>query len=203
MTISKGGPYGEPGALPADGVVVASDAEAAAVVTEARRGGHPVPTLGLVGGDLCRTLGGLGDADRLRGSEATTFPVDLGCVLLDGRLHWFVAHLVARRPRWSGRFAVAMNAEWLDDLDLGPRAHPGDGLLDLTEGRLGLRDRLAARRRARTGSHLPHPGLRTSRAGKAELTFPDGVPVFLDGLAVGTARELLLHVEPDALTVVV
>ena len=108
-------------------------------------------------------------------------------MLLDGRLHWFVAHLVARRPRWSGRFAVAMNAEWLGDLDLGPRAHPGDGLLDLTEGSLGLRDRLAARRRARTGSHLPHPGLRTSRSASAELSFPDGVPVYLDGVAVGTA----------------
>lgn len=203
MTIRKGSSYGAAGALPPDGVVVTSDEEAAAVVTEARRGGHRIPPLGLIGGDLCRTLGGLGDADRLRSSEATTFPVDLGCVLIDGRLHWFVAHLAAHRRGWSGPFAVAMNAEWLGDLDLGPRAHPGDGLLDVTEGRLALRDRLEARRRARTGSHLPHPGLRTSRSGKAELSFPDGVPVFLDGVAVGTARELLLHVEPDALTVVV
>jgi hypothetical protein len=203
VTIRKGSAYGEAGALPPDGVVVASDAEAAAVVTEARRGGHPLPTLGLLGGDLCRTLGGLGDPDRLRTAEATTFPVDLGCVLLDGHLHWFVAHLAAHRRGWSGPFAVVMNAEWLGALDLGPRAHPGDGLLDVTEGRLGLRDRLTARRRARTGSHLPHPGLRTSRSGKADLSFPDGVPVFLDGVAVGTAHELMVHVEPDALRVVV
>jgi hypothetical protein len=203
VTIGKGSPYGEPGTLPADGVVVGSDAEAAAVVTDARRGGHAVPTLGLIGGDLCRTLGGLGDADRLRTPDATTFPVDLGCVLLDGHLHYFVAHLAAHRRWWSGRFAVVMNAEWLGELDLGPRAHPGDGLLDVTDGKLGLRDRLAARRRARTGSHLPHPGLRTSRSGRVELSFPDGVPVFLDGVAVGPARELMVHVEPDALTVVV
>lgn len=203
MTIGKGTPYGELAPLPAHGVVVASDAEARHVVTEALRAGRPVPPLGLVGGDLCRTLGGLGDRDRLRGPEATTFPVDLGCVLLDGRRHWFVAHLVARRPLWRGRFALAMNAEWLGDLDLGPRAHPGDGLLDLTEGALGLRDRWAARRRARTGTHLPHPGLRTSRRAVARLEFPDGVPVHLDGEQVGTARELDLHVEPDALTVVV
>ena len=96
-----------------------------------------------------------------------------------------------------------MNAEWLGDLDLGPRAHPGDGLLDVTEGSLALRDRLAARRRARTGSHLPHPGLRTSRSTRAELSFPDGVPVHLDGVAVGRRRRCSLHVEPDALTVVV
>jgi len=203
VTIRKGSAYGEPGALPDGGVVVRSDAEAAEVVTEARRGGHQIPVLGLVGGDLCRTLGGLGDVDRLRGPDATTFPVDLGGVLLDGRIHWFVAHLAAHRRGWAGPFAVAMNAEWLGPLDLGPRAHPGDGLLDVTEGRLGLRARLAARRRARTGSHLPHPGLRTSRSAAATLSFPDGVPVRLDGVAVGTARELLVHVEPDALTVVV
>ncbi len=203
MTIGKGTPYGRLAPLAADGVVVASDAEAAAVVTEARRAGRPVPPLGLLGGDLCRTLGGLGDRERLHGPDATTFPVDLGCVLLDGRLHWFVAHLAAHRRAWQGRFAVAMNAEWLGELDLGPRAHPGDGLLDVTEGSLGLRERLAARRRARTGTHLPHPGLRTRRSAAVSLSFPDAVPVHLDGVAVGSARELVLHLEPDALTVVV
>jgi diacylglycerol kinase family enzyme len=162
-----------------------------------------VPALGLLGGDLCRTLGGPGDVERLRSADATTFPVDLGCVLIDGRRHFFVAHLAAHRRGWAGRFAVAMNAEWMGELDLGPRAHPGDGLLDVTEGQLGLRERLVARRRARTGTHLPHPDLRVTRSGKVELSFPDGVPVFLDGVPVGEGRELLVHVEPDALTVVV
>jgi len=203
VTIEKGSPYGEPGALPSDGVVVGSDAEAAAVVTEARQGGHRVPPLGLAGGDLCRTLGGRGDVDRLRSPDAVTFPIDLGCALVDGHLHYFVAHLAAHRWAWSGPFAVVMNAEWMGPLDLGPRAHPGDGLLDITEGRLELRARVGARRRARTGTHLPHPGLRTSRAGKAEISFARRVPVFVDGRAVGAAREVLVHVEPDALTVVV
>jgi hypothetical protein len=203
VTIGKGTPYGEQAPLPDDGVVVASDAEAREVVTEARRAGRAVPPIGLLGGDLCRTLGGLGDPARLRGPDATTFPVDLGCVLLDGRIHWFVAHLAAHHRAWRGPFAVAMNAEWLGDLDLGPRAHPGDGLLDVTEGSLPLRERLAARRRARTGTHLPHPALRTRRTGALTLSFADGVPVELDGVAVGRARELVLHVEPDALTVVV
>jgi hypothetical protein len=183
-------------------VVVTSDAEAGAAVARARRDGHPIPTLGLLGGDLCRTLGGTGDADRLR-TGGTRYPVDLGCALLDGRIHWFVAHLAAHRRLWRGRFVVVMNAEWLGELDLGPRAHPGDGLLDLTEGELGLRDRLTARRRARTGSHLPHPGLRTRRSARAELTFATPIPIHLDGVAVGTASEVVVHVEPDALEVVV
>ncbi len=58
MPIAKGQPWGEPGAFPEDGVVVDSDAAARAVVEEARRERRPIPTLGLLGGDLCRTLGG-------------------------------------------------------------------------------------------------------------------------------------------------
>ncbi len=66
MTIEKGQDWGEVGPLPDDGVVVRSDAEARAVVTAARRANEEVPPLGLLGGDLCRTVGGRGDEARLR-----------------------------------------------------------------------------------------------------------------------------------------
>jgi hypothetical protein len=159
--------------------------------------------LGLAGGDLCRTLGGTGDLDRLRSPEAMTFACDLGSVLVDGRLHWFVAHLLARRTWWRGRMVAAMNAQWLGPLDLGPRAHPGDGLLDVTDGDLPLGDRLEARRRARTGTHLPHPALRTSRTAALQVDLDPALDVWLDGEKVARARRLSIRVEPDALTVVV
>ena len=203
MSIRKGEAWGAPGPLPRHGVVVASDDEAMDVVTAARRASEPIPPLGLVGGDLCRTLGGRGDRDRLRSDEAMTFPVDLGEVLLDGRLHFFVAHLVARRPFWLGRGAVAMNAAWLGDWNLGPKAHPGDGLLDVTEGQLPIGELLMARRRARSGTHVPHPGLKVSRVGAAQLHFEKPIEVRLDGRSQGSFRDLSVRVEPDALTVVV
>src|SRR5437868_11707725 len=130
MPIAKGAPWGEAGSLPDDGVVVRSDAEARRVAEEARRAGRPVPPLGLLGGDLCRTLGGPGDERRLRSPDAVRFPVDLGEALLDGRLHVFVAHLVARTRGW-GHVVAAMNAQFLGAWVLGPRAHPDDGLLDV------------------------------------------------------------------------
>lgn len=203
MTIERGRPWGSPGPLPPDGVVVRSDAEARAVVTAARRAGEPIPTLGLLGGDLCRTLGGRGDAGRLRSDDAVTFPVDLGSVLLDGRIYWFVAHVIARRRLWSGRFVVVMNAQWLEEWDLGPRAHPDDGLLDITDGSLPWAQRLEARRRARTGTHLPHPALRVERTGAWSTTFDRPTPVYLDGERIGDGTNLAVRVEPDALTVVV
>ena len=159
-------------------MIVRSDAEAAAAITVARRAGRPLPTLGLLGGDLCRTLGGRGDEARLRSSEAMTFPVDLGVATFDGSPHWFVAHAIARRSWWHGRAVAAMNAQWLGAWDLGPRSHPDDGLLDITDGTLPLGDRLKARRRLATGTHLPHPALTVTRTAAADLTFtPRARPV--------------------------
>jgi hypothetical protein len=205
MTIRKGEAWGEVGGLPAGGVVVRSDAEARAVITAARRAGEPVPPLGLLGGDLCCTLGGRGDEPRVRSDEATRVPVDLGSVLVDGVQHWFVAHLVARRSWWSGRIVAAMNAEFLGDWDVAPRAHPGDGLLDIVDVAASMPsgDRLRARRRLPSGGHMPHPAIAVSRrpAVQVELDRPTGV--WLDGERVGEARRLSVRVEPDVLVCVV
>lgn len=203
MSVGRGRGWGVSGALPPDGVVVGTDAEARAVVEGARRAGAPLPTLGLLGGDLCRTLGGPGDERRLRSDEAVTVRVDVGAVLLDGTLHWFVAHLIARRSWWRGRVIAVMNAEFLGTWDLGPRAHPGDGLLDITDGTLPFGDRLAARRRVRTGTHVPHPALATRRVAAWQTELDPPLDVWLDGERVGRSAGLSVRVEPEALTVVV
>jgi len=203
VTIEKGADWGSAAPLPSGGVVVRSDAEARAVVERARRANEPIPPLGLLGGDLCRTLGGTGDEARLHGDQAMSFPVDLGAVLVDGRIHWFVAHLVARRSWWRGRVVAAMNAQWLGAWDLGPRSHPNDGLLDFSDADLPLGDRLKARSRLPLGTHLPHPGIRTTRTDAMQFDLDPTLTVFLDGEAVGRAARLSVRVEPDALTVVI
>lgn len=203
MTIRKGEAWGEAKPLPDDGVVVTSDAEARRVVTEALRSGRTVPTIGLLGGDLCRTLGGRGNEAHLRSETATTVPCDLGVALLDGRLHWFVAHLVARRGWWRGRAWVAMNAAYVGRWDLGPKAHPGDGLLDITDATVPAAERFKVRARLPQGAHLPHPALRTQRTKAAQVVLERPLPVRLDGELVGTFRTISVRVEPDALRVVV
>lgn len=203
MTIRKGEPWGEPGPLPRHGVVVRSDREAREVVTAARRAGEPIPPLGLLGGDLCRTLGGTGDEDRLRSEHAVQLPVDLGAVLLDGRLHWFVAHLVARRSWWRGRIVAAMNAQYLGDWDVAPRGHPNDGRLDLLDADLAFGQRLLARPRLRSGTHLPHPQIEQRRVSAVQLDLARPTPVHLDGERLDAARTLSIRIEPDALLCVV
>jgi hypothetical protein len=202
VPIAKGSPYGAPGPVPDGLVVVRSDAEARAVLEAARRERRPYPPLGLLGGDLCRTLGG-GAGPELSGVR---FPVDLGEVLADGRLHLFVGSLVARSRLWTRAF-VALNAQFLPGhgggWNAGPRAHPGDGLLDTYDVRLKPGQLLAVRARLPDGSHLPHPGIRERRAAAVQIELERALPLRLDGKRVGKARVLSVRVEPDALVVYV
>ena len=195
MTIKRGSPYGTPGSPPPGAVMVGSDAEARQVLEAARRQGDPYPVLGLTGGDLCRTLGGTGALE-------VTFPVDLGEVLIDGRLHLFVAHLVARTRTWSD-VVVAMNAQWLGRWNLGPKAHPGDGLLDTYRAHLAFGERLKVRARLHHGAHLPHPGIVESRTSAMQVDDGPARRVWLDDIPIGVARSLTVRLRPDALTVVV
>lgn len=204
MTVEKGRDWGEAGALPDDAVVVRSDAEARAALEAARRANDPLPVLGLLGGDLCRTLGGRGDEGRLR-EAGTRVQVDLGVALLDGRRHLFVAHLVARRSWWRGPLLALMNAQFLGRWDVAPRAHPGDGKLDVLEvdPGFGLGDRWKARSRLPAGTHVPHPGIAQRRVAAWTAELARTTPVWLDGEQVVEARTLAVRVEPDAITVVV
>jgi hypothetical protein len=205
VPISRGEPWGRTGPLPDGAVLVRSDAEARAVLEEARAARRPYPVLGLLGGDLCRTLGGRGDAERLGGEAATIVSVDLGEALVDGRFHLFVAHCVVRgRSWWRGRIVAAMNAQYLGDWDVAPRSHPNDGRLDVVEAEaaLSLGDRWKARSRLPAGTHVPHPQIEERRLAALQLDV-GGLDVWLDGVRLGPARTASLRLEPDAVTVAV
>jgi len=196
--IAKGQPWGEPGALPEGGVLVGSDAEAAAALSAARRDRRPFPALGLLGGDLCRTLGG-GGGKELQGVR---FTVDMGEALLDGRLHLFVAHMVARSRLWTRAF-VAMNAQTVGRWNLGPCAHPNDGLLDTYDVHLAVGQLLPVRARLHHGAHLPHPNIKERRTAAIQVELEHPLPIRLDGVRSGTAKVISVRVQPDALIVVI
>lgn len=196
MTISKGSSFGEVGVtLPDDGVLCASDADARQALELARRQGRPFPVLGLSSGDLVRTLGGTGHLN-------VGFPIDLGQVLVDGRLHLFVATCVVRSRSWRRAIAVG-NAQWLGGWNLWPRGHPNDGRLDLLDVRLPFSELWKVRRRLPTGSHLPHPGLVARRVKAETIEVERPLGVWLDGERVGSGRTFAFRCVPDALRVVV
>jgi hypothetical protein len=199
VTIKKGQAWGVASPLPEGAPVVSSDASLGAILA----GGPPFPVVGLLGGDLCRTLGGRGDAERLRSSDAMTFPVDVVSVSLDGGSPlWSVAHVVARSRGWR-RVFVAMNAQWMGEWNVAPRGHPGDGRVETLSWRLSWREARQVRARLPRGAHLPHPAISAASMRSASVSFPRALPVWVDGVHVGRARSLTVTVEPDAVRVVV
>jgi diacylglycerol kinase family enzyme len=203
MSVKRGQDWGQSGPLPADGVVVHSNTELRKLVEDCRRSNQDLPTVGLAGGDLWRTLGGSKQQSRLATAEAQHLKIDVGSVLVDGKIYWFVAHAVARKNWWSGPIWVAANAAHHGKWNLAPRAHPGDGLLDIISGNLPFGQRLKARSRLATGTHLPHPGLKVRRTSAAQTTLAPGTSLWLDGHRVGEARDLSVRLEPEALHVVI
>jgi hypothetical protein len=204
VTIRKGEPWGTTGALPDGAVVARTDADARLALEAARRLGVDA-VVGLLGGDLCRTLGGRGDEARLRSPAASRLPVDVGRAWLDGREVVFCAHLVARRSWWRGRLLAVMNAQYLGAWDLAPTGHPNDGRLDVVDvsPEMSLRDRLRARKRLPLGTHVPHPAVATRRVRELDVTFARPLRVWADGLLEGEVTHLRVECAPDALLAVV
>lgn len=228
MSIARGRDWGEVGPIPEGAVTAATDAEAAAVVAAARRAGAPAPPVVLTGGDLARTLGvigpppesadpgaadrrterpGPGAADRRTGradpgpAAGTCVRVDAGAALVDGRLCWFVAHLVARRSWWRGRVLVVANAAFMGSANVAPRAHPGDGRLDVLDADLRLGARIRAKSRLAAGAHVPHPDITQRRVAAAQFDLDPALDVHGDGLRLGRAAAVSVRVEPAALEV--
>ncbi len=205
MSIGRGSDWGRTGCLPPGSEIVNSDRDLASILSESRRIGADRPTVGLVGGDVWRTLGAPGGGEqRLRHGPATIAEIDAVEVVADeGEPHVFVAHLVARRPLYLGRVVAVMNAEWLGDLDVAPRSHPSDGRVELVDAELRLGDKWKARRRLPTGTHVPHPDIEVRSAARHELVFDRPMGIRLDGADIGRARRVYLTVLPEAVTVVV
>lgn len=195
MTIRPGEPWGEVVEPPA-GLVVATDDGTLARLLDLAAGD---PVL-ITGGDLLRTIGG-----PSRDGQRRRYPLDLLRVELDGApAVSAVAHVVVRRPGrlgwWRGPLWMAANVSHLGPWDVAPRAHPNDGRLDVVvvAGTMSVRTRRQARRRLRTGSHLPHPDITVTRAATATWRPGRGAVVIIDGGRPQRADAVTVTVDPDA-----
>lgn len=194
MTIKKGESWGEPATAPAGALPTASDREISLALDAARRAGDPFPEIIITGGDMGRTL-------AATGTPQNRFTIDVGEALVDGLHHYFVAHVIVQ-PGGGWRKAITvMNAQWCQGWNLGPKGHPNDGRLDVSEFSLQLFEWRKVRARLGTGTHVPHPRIETRRTAAVSFEFPKPTPVMVDGVALTKAKTLALRVIPDALTV--
>ena len=167
MTIKPGEPWGRTIDRPIDLVVVAGDRRARTTPCVDRVTVAVGPPVFAVDGDLARTLGGPLIDGRPTVNE---LPVDLVDVRLDGGAVTATAcaHVVIRNRWWRGGWwrgsvVVVMNAEFIGEWDVAPRGHPNDGRVEIFEigSTFGVRHRWQARRRLRSATHVPHPGIAT------------------------------------------
>lgn len=205
MSVRKGEPWGTVGPAPAGLVIVRGDRELFDVVNAHRSAGQAVPPIGLLGGDLCRALGGTGEQERFAG-EVPILPVDLLRVEVGARTVWASAHVIARRWRgWRGEVIAVMNGQYAGRADVAPRAHPGDGQADVVTvaASMEARARWQALRRLPTGTHLPHASIAVRRVRQLTIELAAPAPVAADGRRIARARRFTVSVEPAALTVCV
>ena len=203
MPIRRGESWGDAVPVPTGLRMVHSDAEASEVIGVALASGTHMPDVALVAGDLARTMGGATTGRFTDGRDVVRAPVDLWRVETDTWSGWSLAHVVMRRGWWHGGLVLAMNAQFLGDYDVAPRSHPYDGRLDVIEvqAAMTLRARLQARRRARSGTHLPHPMLQTSQRTAWESTVRTPHAVWVDGVNRGRSRTLRVTMHPDPVVV--
>jgi hypothetical protein len=222
MTIEKGEDWGSRANLDRDAPIVSSD-RAIAELFEIDSNGDSLQLVGpaqvgLIGArdpagpktakpapthDLARTVSARGSSVNLREGERSHLPLDLAVVTIDGVNHVLAASLVIRRPLWTGNVSAVMNASFLGEWNVAPAGHPNDGRLDVIDAHLSTGDRLKARTRLASGTHLPHPGISIRRLKAGELTPEHQAIVRLDGVVLGRVEHVTFTVFPDATTLVI
>ncbi len=131
------------------------------------------------------------------------FPIDLCRLTAVGVDELFVAHCVARNGWLHGPITVVMNAQFIGSWDVAPRSHPNDGVVDVLEISMSLGDRMKARKRLATGTHVPHPLIAQRRVRLAEFHLNRPAKIWLDGEPVTTLSDFTVTVEADGLTIVI
>jgi len=197
MTIRPGESWGVTGTRPNGVLEAATDREASRLLESLEPDTTPT-IIAVASGDAPRTAGG--EHRRRSDNDVALLPWDLMDLELDGRRVRALSHVVFRRRFWRGEVVALMNVDHLRHWDVAPRAHPNDGLIDIVDVTpdMSMRERLEARRRLVTGTHIPHPRIRVARRHEWEREFTPAIRCYVDGVYEGRVHRVQARVIPDA-----
>ena len=205
MTIRKGEEWGTRIIAPVHLELLSNDAQLARL--------DPLRIGSLLGGDIHHTLGA--PAPVKPGNECTQLEIDALQVIITTSLDEQTEVLASSRVEVGQlrpsifkrqRYMCVTNGGVIDGRNLAPRAHPNDGFLDCVEisKEMPFRDRLAAMKRAISGTHIPHPHIQVSRAESFSCLREDrGLELFIDGQGVSDWLAVTVNVLPDYWKIVV
>lgn len=185
-------------------VIEGGDAALAAAVDDA---GSVVRFVPDASSDLARALGlvaGAGvqtsmaiDALRLDTGEHAVNMIVLGPP--PDRLGWLhrmreCVVMVEDREVWRGSASTVLiaNGEYLRGRDVVPRGHPADGRFEVHVYAVPADQRAEMRRRLKTGTHVPHPAIRTFHATEARVIWSRSVRLEIDGRRRAPVSEVLV-----------
>ena len=198
MTIEKGAAWGTVGVTPHECVVAKDEAAAASAVQ------HGATHVWLESGDILRALGLTVATGALKvGEPCRLLPCDVLMVQLDDAAPVLALSSVVVGS-WRNPQLWVTTGGFLGALNVAPRAHVNDGVVDALEfaGSIPLRQLLLMRRRMRLGDHLPHPRLTMHRAAQVKWPTspigPKSSAVIIDGKQRGRAAQVTINARPDA-----
>ena len=203
MTIRRGSDWGRLGTPPEDLPSARSDREIGV------RLGDGLTTIRLCGGDMFATLGG-STLESL--TPSLELPIDVMQISfkhsrdseLNTRLassHCVLRAINARGGWFRGSSVAVMNAQYLGKWDVAPRGHPNDGRVEVLEvdARMSVRQRMIARLRMKTGTHLPHPDISVKSV--SEFTWSgSALTMWIDGAKIGVVQFVEIQVMKDFAT---
>jgi diacylglycerol kinase family enzyme len=103
--------------------------------------------------------------------------------------------------RGSATTVVVANGQFLDGDDVVPKGHPGDGRFEVQVYSVAPGQRRAVRRRLLTGTHLPHPEIRTFQGRSARVTWGAPMPLRLDRRRPAAVAEVEVTLVPAAFSI--
>lgn len=210
--------WGHPPAGPPQATVTGGDADLAAAVDRAP--GSRLAFRPDEGSDLARTLGLRAAArpDRVEVAlDALRCGGDLDALAVNAVVVGVAPHRLRRtsrarlctvvvdgRQRWCGpaTTVVVATGQFLAGADVVPRGHPGDGRAEVQVYAVPGPERAELRRRLASGTHLPHPAIRTLSGVEIEVRSPSPRPVAVDGTPRGRARDLRVRLVAGAYSLV-
>lgn len=194
MTIRKGEEWGRRDTTPASFFIAEDDSDGASQ--------PPHTPFALCRGDMFTALGQ--PALPVHHAECTLVPVDaMACTItfLSGETENLRAFShVTIGSWWKGRHVIASNSGFLSGMNIAPRSHPNDGEMDIVaiDGNMPLKQRFIARRKAKTGTHVPHPQIAITRSTSVEFVRERRQErLSIDGVAVSQWAKISISIEPD------
>ena len=156
----------------------------------------------LRGGDLYKSLGGKEISHNGTGNTSVALKLDLGVLKLKQSKYLFASYCKVADPLKPWLALWAVNSPIIAGKRISPKSHPADGLLDIIEFSMTLREFQKAYKRFKSGDHIPHPDIKTSKKSEYRINLNKKQRIVVDGKTVAYAKDLSIELIPHAIAVV-